>query len=927
MKLFALFLFYCILGISLAAGKVHAQDQESKPLEPTAGRYSISIRGGASKGAYEAGLNWSLLKVLREMSDSQEFLNQRSYRVKLESITGASAGGINTLLSGMTWCSRAENDGGIINRIDENIFRQVWLSGDINTLLPRNADSYDYLADDAVLSRKAVVQEAEKIRDLWNKPLFRVDCRIPLGLTVTRIEPDELVVGDVNVKNQRFTIPFELRVMADGSIDYYFDPADYSRLADPAMILMPGSKDEAKYSIDDQRVLDALFTSSAYPMAFGRKRLLYCRLKLNRQAEPENDSVDMDSKLVCPEGYEISEAEFADGGLFDNLPIGLARILAEQKTSAEYNPYPLTYLYLDPSSVRYKIPQLDEGLACDSANPPESCQTLKYNLFSEGRLLLNAMGTARTYELYRELTSDNWQLNMSEIGYRLADLLQQRSSKFDCSDQLPYFDRELECAEALHYAARLIEISYGSSKPFIESPFSVDRLLDKNVASLCEEETPGAGMEKIVACEIDIPRYRDQLALAMLSIIKQANLGSIKLVGDIEKSRTGLHNDRILYVTSRGSPITGTLLNSFGSFLDYKFREYDYYVGVYDAVSMITIRQCALNNFSATQSESYRRCFDELSKYLYDVAGIHEDPKGRYVFAKLAQSEFGDENLMHFSYRPFPAEDRDMRIIHEGLEESLQAGENAKVFFGSLKSNGFEPTAEPDGSDSMLSQILDDPDTWATELTRRITNRLVYLETEADKINAEREPDPEKRGTSYTDLLGATSFVLQSATYKSPETTFSQSTAPDNWIWRNIIPYDTSFDVMEGDMILGWQPTYALTRNDLLGLRINLGFAGGLFTSSIDEARENYLGLGINYTRRTSYWAVSSVGFTPTWYYDIVEPEIGDRSSLGGEVHVSFLKDRLRIGLGVRDFDDPSNSVFLALGVSDIPGIVYWLTR
>ena len=937
MRFLSYFSVAAILWFSLLAGNIYAQDltlsqtKTQAQAQTKAARYSLAIRGGASKGAYEAGLNWSLLKFLREISDSRTLAGERTFQIKLESITGASAGGINTLLSGLTWCSRSEQEGGIRNRIDDNIFRDIWLVGDVSALLPEYADSSDYLPDDAVLSRKAFLESAGKIRDTWNKPLFRKGCRIPLGLTVTRIEPDELKVGNVDVKNQRFYIPFELRVMADSSIDYFFNPADYPRLADPAMILMPWSKNEAAFSIDDQRILDVSFTTSAYPMAFGRKRLQYCRLIMqgnDKDIEPENEQVeDMINGLVCPDGYEITQAEFADGGLFDNLPIGLARILAERKADSIDDLYPVTYLYLDPTDVRYKIPQEDIGLACDGSNPPEACRTLTYNLASEGRLLLNALGTARTYELYRELTSDNWQLNMSEISYKLAEMLQQRGSKLDCENELPYFDRTLGCTEALNRAGRLLEIAYDRTRPIIEQPYSVKRLRDKGIVSGCSDKKIKINSQLASECVLDIPRYRKQLADAMQSIIKQEKLTTIKLYSDIEKSRLSSHNDRALRVSSRGSPITGTLLNSFGSFLDYKFREYDYYVGVYDAAVISTRNQCGLYYSTVYQSAAYSQCFDTLVKRLYDISGIHDDAKGRYVFARLAQNEYGNKQLLRFAYQPLPAEDRDMRIIHDALEKTLHADESAKVFFEYLKAEGFAATAVDNGEESMLAQILDDPDTWATELTRRMTNRLVYLETEAEKIYQTQEPDPDKRKSAHTNLVGATSFVLQSATYKSPETTFSPSTAPDNWVWRNVIPFEIGFDLMEGDLIFSWLPTIALTKKDLLGLRASLGFAGGLFTSSKDETRENYLGFGLSYTRKTSYWIASSFGATPTWYYNLKQPEIGERDTIGGEVHINFLKDRLRVGLGVRDFDDASDSVFLTLSVNDIPGVIYWLTR
>lgn len=45
-----------------------------------------------------------------------------------------------------------------------------------------------------------------------------------------------------------------------------------------------------------------------------------------------------------------------------------------------------------------------------------------------------------------------------------------------------------------------------------------------------------------------------------------------------------------------------------------------------------------------------------------------------------------------------------------------------------------------------------------------------------------------------------------------------------------------------------------------------------------------------------------------------------------GEVHIDLLKDRLRIGLGVRNFDDASDIVLLIIGVNDLPGLVYGLT-
>lgn len=50
-----------------------------------------------------------------------------------------------------------------------------------------------------------------------------------------------------------------------------------------------------------------------------------------------------------------------------------------------------------------------------------------------------------------------------------------------------------------------------------------------------------------------------------------------------------------------------------------------------------------------------------------------DNPKAKYVFALMAKREFGKEERLKFAYDPMPPEDRDMRIIYNGLNKSLLA--------------------------------------------------------------------------------------------------------------------------------------------------------------------------------------------------------------------------------------------------------------
>jgi predicted acylesterase/phospholipase RssA len=924
------------MGASLLAGSAAGQDQK------TPQRFSIAVSGGSSKGAYEAGVNWAALKLVREIARLVTLTGGPIRPMEMASVTGASAGGVNTLLTGLTWCARTETAGGIGNSVDENLFRDIWLRVDINDLLPAKADSETYLPDDAVFSRKDYFAAANGLRDSWKKPVYRKGCRVPMGVTVTSVLPQELLVGDLEVQNQRFYIPFEMRVMEDNSIGFFFDPRDYPTVSDPSMILMPRPRSAPEFSISDDRVIGAVAATSAFPTAFGRRRLQYCRLAVRRsgaQAEPEEPrEAPPDTDLVCPSGYELDEAEFADGGLFDNLPIGIARQLAEENVRAKANPLPVTYFYIDPNRIRYEPPKSPDKTACGSDNPPEACRTMEFSIFSESGLMLRAMGTARRYELYRETTSDHWQLNLSRLSYELSDDLRAMDPQFDCRAELPFFDPPIDCPGAIRRAGRLLEITYDRIKPLISPPYSVQRLIEAGVASNCERAPGDSDQRPRLMCDIDITRYRHQLAAAMMTIIERSRVEDQKLYVGISRSRQSIHHDRALRVSSRSAPITGTLLGDFGSFLDYKFREYDYYVGVYDAVVISSHNLCGLQYSRRHQQEEYSQCVNRLGRQIYGAIGVGTDPRARYVFARLAQREFADTSDLNFAYTPLPPVDRDMQIIHDGLAKALEAGEESEgdeqnvfvtedTFFHFLEAENFVPTPTKDGREPLLAQIIDDPNSWSTEMARRISARLVYLERQSADVFAAREPDPDKREASYTQVMGAAAHLLQTATYKYPPITFSPSTAPEDWLLRYFIPYEFAFDLVEGDILLNWQPTAAITENNLVNLRIGLGFAGGLFRSSASKNRENYFGLGLGYIRRTGSATLSSFGFTPTWYHTWSQPEIGRQDSAGGDIHVSFMKDRLRVGLGTRDVRDVENTWFLTVGVMDLPGAVYWLTR
>jgi hypothetical protein len=914
--------------------------------ETSPNRLSLAISGGASKGAYEAGLIWGVIEVIRQSGKAGGWsLGGEPRPIKIASIAGTSAGGINTVLAALVWSVNPENGGGFTNRIDDNIFRDVWLSPDVNRLLPQDPKSPLYLPVDALLSRKDLVAVSRKLREKWRRPgTFRPGIRLPLGVTVTRVRPDTMFVSGVAVANQRFFIPFEMRTQADGSGKFFFDPKDYPSLSDPAMILMPWPDDGEPFSVSDQQIEDALLTTSAFPAGFGRKRLQYCRLMAfstddDRTAPaPKGAAGATENKLVCPDGYELAEAEFADGGLFDNLPVGLARLLSESSTLHQKERLPIRYIYIDPDRQRYESREPDVQRACEGENPPEACREMTFNLASESVVLGGAIGTARRFELFRELTGDYWRLNLSQLSRKMADVIDANKLDVKCDSALPYFDGQLSCSDRLRYTGRLLDLAYTYRFAPVWPPLSANALMRERVATTCRPPSGGSDRDVTSLCIIDAQRLRKHLAYVLADFPVKAVLEEKTLIKDVRRSALSVDSDRKMHVPSRGGPITGMLLGDFGAFLDYKFREYDYFIGIYDAIVNITELQCVRSFPSQNQHAQLQTCRDRLSEELYNIVGVVDNPGSRYLFARMARQEFGKEGGLRYAYDPMPPEYRDVRIIFEGLNKSVLPTDEDKEelegilatereFFEHLKAEGFEPTVPPGGGRSLLSLIMDDPDFWSHELVKRATARLVYLEKQADAIYRAREPDPEKRESAYTGLMGAGALVLQTATYKYPQFTFAPSTAPERWFWRNIIPYELAFDFVDGDVQIFWQPTLSFKYFNA-GVRFGLGFTSGAFTSTADKERDNYGMIGLDLTRNVPLAVFSGWGITPAVYHQWQDSVLSDQTTFGLDVHANLLNNRLRFSFGARDIlNKAGDTLFLTIGVADLPGLIYWLSR
>jgi predicted acylesterase/phospholipase RssA len=118
--LLKLSLIFLLLTLTLYA---EHEKKERKKLN-----FSLVISGGVSLGAYEAGYNWAMIKMLNEIKRSGKFVEP-----DLRSVAGASAGSINALLSAMYWCQKDSVP--LKNSVDDNLFYETWVNLGIEDLV------------------------------------------------------------------------------------------------------------------------------------------------------------------------------------------------------------------------------------------------------------------------------------------------------------------------------------------------------------------------------------------------------------------------------------------------------------------------------------------------------------------------------------------------------------------------------------------------------------------------------------------------------------------------------------------------------------------------------------------------------------------------------------------------------------------------
>jgi predicted acylesterase/phospholipase RssA len=921
-----IYLLLWLTGLSLLATgtDVRAAAEKFEPELTDLDRqvpFALAIRGGVSLGAYESGFNWALLQYMKKHR-AENKTRTESY-IDLKATSGASAGSINALISTISWCVdenkiRASNL--FPDRVDDNLLLDTWLDLGFEELLPKEIDSLDhYRADDGVLTRNAFQKAIARIEYLLGTNIFLRGCEVQLGILVTRVDAVEKNIAGVRVHNQRFMIPLRFRVDRSGYPEFVSCLVDGE---DPAlgnvMYLQGRRTAESNCPIehDTNDVVDAIEASSAFPLAFGRKFIRHCE----PATEDERPVSDMTGK--CPDGMRPVVDEFIDGGLFDNIPLGAAKALAEpgeqggtfgsnrEKSGRRFN-----YIYLDPTirrSVRQTGAPAETGTEASDEEVDANAVPPTFGIRSQLRFLGGAIASSRDYELYNLLRSGSWTNQVFAQADKLSDAIKSRFPG------LALEEPELEQLQVV-----LSECTNLFGREW-RNRHSLDPNIIANAnecvvvsAYLLELQYRGAPFDWKLKSANEITRQRNSLIdwIVRLAVY----IGEDKLALTAERARNDKLGDRRILVSSRFSPVVGEMMQAFGAFVDRSFREYDYYAGVYDAI-------WGMASFACEGQFNYAACLPAQIHKTYLALRIQESLPARTVFLSLLRREFSEEatwenNFAWANTYSDAAMHKNMLAIANSLfTDSLESAETSHnapgmtAFIKSLINEQYDAS----NSSAFLKRIfkLRDGDelTWYYPLTLRASNRLLLLERQESEVM--------EGGSFYGKGLALGALYLHSY-MQEEEITLNVSTAPD-FSWQSWLPDEVAIDARNGGLDLSWYQGHKMGKN---GWRWDVKFTP-IQLNHPNVNRDDYVWFSQAdfFISRKSHGVFSAVGAGPSvsWTWD--EWPNSKQLNYGAAMYVGFLEDKLRLTVGKTSFSDEfyGGNYYINFGLNDVPGLVYW---
>ncbi|MEO0615778.1 MAG: patatin-like phospholipase family protein [Pseudomonadota bacterium] len=936
--------------------------------------FSMVIRGGVSLGAYEAGVNWALLRLLKDLRDDPE----TTIEPTLYAAAGASAGAVNGFLAGLIWCTERPAAGTGPDTLNDNLFRNTWRHIDINELLKHAPLDEQLDEDKAGFSRAAMRQVETDVRNDIDRRRFTPSCEVGFGVSLTRDKPVLFTNAGVDVGQQRLLLPMRLRGLDTGGLDIrHFDGIDPPNFDNPGpedlrerafrssvIYIDDGASDRIEDGpISLTAVFDAVKASSAFPVAFSPMKLSYCLFQNERQraVTPGRGQYPTvgDPRGRCPDGYRRLSSRFVDGGVFDNDPVQLVRELSELRMRGATDT--VRYIKVDPvkrrparDTFQFEIAQFAEpgdslDLVLWAARPTLSSQNPPQTRIKVRQCFQASSAPPVDHTLELVENAPNSLLFVGTIDTLVdADGLRQRT--------------DVNAPIVVEPGDRLVP--FHPDEPF-------EPLCDPGAAPASAPGGPVAALAE----RSDREQKTRNRTIAIVGEPPEGMSTQLGFLGGSVSSARGyrlydelMRNDwrdgtlpnlpataLPLLQPTRLTTLTGDFLFSFAAFLDVRFRDYDYYAGVYDAVYGAAELTCLEDNdgydgIGDCRAERSRLAYLQLcSPGAATMAACRQSaPAANTVMYHLAKLEQCGAAAILDANRSCDLGDWAWtEALVAGLAPSelaavgraLQAAasdtrDNGRDPFVSFireladPKNGFTPGQSP-VLNRMLALSTRPVPTWFYPLADSMIPQLIALEKADVDIRESNGIETAPGSSLLLPALAVGGLAAETAMAERTGWLPDQTAVPQNtkrrWL-ASILPAEVAVDGRNGGLALYLNPAWRRASGNY---EVDFRVAPWL-RQRFDNETIEFSEVSALVTRRFANPLFSSVGVGPTYTYTWTNEPAAREHNLGATVSAGLAADKIRLSYGVRSFDSSDfagDDVFLHIGINDLPGLAYWVCQ
>lgn len=358
------------------------------------------------------------------------------------------------------------------------------------------------------------------------------------------------------------------------------------------------------------------------------------------------------------------------------------------------------------------------------------------------------------------------------------------------------------------------------------------------------------------------------------------------------------NKNRRLVLTSRYHPLTGKYLEHFAAFLDKNFRQYDYYVGVYDAIFQLAtlLRQ-------RPQYAHYAQI--TVMNQLKNKLGLNTHKEALAAYTLLKETE-----LKHTKPKTTDSFSAIYNAFDTSKHDAKRYDSDAfKAFLTKLDMRYL-----PHSKKSFLANAKSNVNHWYKKPFRNIINRVTTLENEQAKVHEDH--------ASFATATTLSAWVLSTYIAEKEGWDILPLHVPEDEgkaglrTALRLLPGELATDIKNGGVSFGYTALYYTNLEYLSGFETKASYVVG--DRSSDFAR---LDIDAFY----EYDDFLKFGVGASGFGDMEGSFYKRDSAYGINTYIDIM-DIFRFTYVHRKGDLEKND-YIYFGIENIPSLIYWMNR